>query len=198
MKAKELAILVLAAGASSRMGEPKQLLSWGKKTLLNHAIDQTKKLSSEIYVVLGANKSKIAPTLPSDITIIDNPEWKKGMGTSIAKGVSQLKISANYEAVLIVLADQPFLDAEYLLRLRDVFNIEECLLAATRYGQKNGVPAIFHKSLFEQLTELNEDVGAKHVMKRYLNKLVNLDPDGKEVDIDTLATYQKLIKQTFG
>jgi len=122
------AVLILAAGASTRMGQPKQLLPWGKTTLLNHAINEAKKISEHVFVVLGANKELIESSLNSQVEIIRNPNWENGMGTSITYGISILDKNEEFDSVLIMLADQPLLDSTYLNNLKKLFLTEECLL----------------------------------------------------------------------
>jgi len=194
MKNKDnIAVLVLAAGKSSRMRQPKQLLGWGKTTLLNHAIEQAKEVTQHVFVVLGAYKDIIKVSIPKDVAIVFNPDWEQGMGTSIALGISELRKNHNFNTVLIMLADQPFLDSRYLCELKRIFVKSECKIAATFYGKNNGVPAIFHNSVFDELLKLNKDYGAKKLMKKLASDIKGLHPEGKEIDIDTFETYQELL-----
>lgn len=194
MKNKDnIAVLVLAAGKSSRMRQPKQLLGWKKTTLLNHAIDQAKEVTQHVFAVLGAYKDTIEVSIPNDVTIVFNPNWEQGMGTSIALGISELQNRYNFNAVLIMLADQPLLDSRYLYELKELFMKSECKIAATFYGKSNGVPAIFHNSVFDELIKLNQDYGAKKLMKKLTSDTKSLHPKGKEIDIDTFETYQELL-----
>ncbi len=191
----KIAILILAAGASSRMGEPKQLLAWGKSTLLNHAIAQALLVSDTILTILGAHQDVIAPTLTNSQRIIFNPNWKEGMGTSIARGIATLQQQDNFEAILIMLADQPLIDAKYLKELTALHFNSGSKITATSYGTRKGVPAVFHNSLFKELGKLNKDYGAKMLMKRFASDLTSLDPCGREVDIDTRETYLRLFNK---
>ncbi len=190
-----IAVLILAAGASSRMGQPKQLLPWGETTLLNHAIIQAKEVSKEIFVVLGANKESIEKTLSNKVSVIFNPGWEKGMGTSIAVGISEIEHNYDFNAVLIMLADQPLLDGNYLSELKQSFFSNEIKIAATKYRNNHGVPAIFDNSLFQELGKLNQDYGAKKLIKKYSQELTGLNSYGKEIDIDTFETYQQLVSK---
>ncbi len=187
---KELAILILAAGASTRMGEIKQLLPWKGNTMLGHTIMQAKQVSNAVFVVLGANSEVIEEKLNQNVTIFKNTNWKDGMGSSIAFGVSQLK-RHSYKAVLIMLADQPFLTADYLMKLKEQFLSFEYDVVATSYPKKNGVPAIFDKTYFSQLELLNKDSGAQHIIKAADN-IMTIDPKDRAIDIDTIEVYEQL------
>lgn len=190
---QNIAVLILAAGASTRMGEIKQLLPWKNTTLLNYAIAQVKDISKDIFLVLGAHMEKIKPTVP-DHTIIHNPSWEGGMGTSIAVGIARIESKGDFDAVLVLLADQPLLKIDYYKKLISSHATENCKIVATSYGNKNGVPAILDHSLFKELKTLNEDYGARKLMQKYAEDTKSIDPDGKAIDIDTPEVYQELLK----
>ena len=189
-----IAILILAAGSSSRMGDNiKQLLPWKNTTFLGHAIDQAKQVTDSVFVVLGANQNAIHKTIPSGISIVHNPNWKTGMGGSIASGVDFiLKQNMNLEGLLIMTSDQPLLDAAYLDEMKTSFRTGEHKIVATAYGNRAGVPAIFHKSILTELTLLNQDYGAKHIISQHLSQTKIITASGKELDIDTLNDYNKV------
>ncbi len=193
---KPIAVLILAAGASTRMeGGPKQLLPWKNTTLLGHSIEQAKKISDFVFVVLGAHADKIKEIIPNDVEIINNPNWEYGMGTSISAGIKHLLNSTNSDisGLLIMLADQPFLDAPYLSQLKAEFDKGTHKIAATSYGKKLGVPAMFHPSLFLELSKLNQDVGARHIIEKYKSDTIPIFPNGKQIDIDTENEYRQAI-----
>lgn len=194
-KRSKLSVLILAAGASTRMGKPKQLLAWKNTTLLGHAIAQAKQVSETIFVILGANSKEIKEKINDDVIVLENPNWEIGMGTSIACGVNELICINSHDAVLIMLADQPLLEAPYLLKLKERFFTSEYKIIATVYGSKNGVPAVFDASLFAKLSVLNDDYGARKLMQEYKDSLHALDSNGKALDIDTPRTYQKLLNE---
>ena len=104
----KIAILIIAAGASRRLGQPKQLVPFRDTFLLNYIIQecQTSEVGT-IYIVLGANAERIQSRLSDDLTTFYHPNWNDGMGTSIAFGIEQLK-SKDYDGVIIVVGDQPF------------------------------------------------------------------------------------------
>lgn len=191
----KVAILILAAGASTRMGKPKQLLPWKNTTLLGHAIANAKEVSDDILVVLGANHEKIISIIPQNIKSIINVAWQAGMGTSIALGVKELKKNINPEAVLISLVDQPLIDSAYLKRMVSLHFRNPTKVLATTYGENMGVPALFPKLFFSTLKQFSEDYGARHLMKELENEVIALDSQGKAVDLDTPANYDAYWKK---
>ncbi len=191
----KIASLILAAGSSSRMqGKIKQLLPWKKTTLLGHAIAQATSVLEHCYVVLGANSEVIKDSIPPGVHIIYNKEWRQGMGSSIATGAaSMLKEKADLDGILILLADQPLLDASYYNNMLENFDLNKQGIVATAYGNTVGVPAIFHRSFFSQLCALNQDFGAKQIIKKNLTNTLATQPKGKELDVDTIQNYNQLI-----
>jgi len=189
-------ILILAAGNSSRMGgKIKQLLPWRETTLLGHAIQEAKKVSETVSVVLGAHADTIQNSISPEVEIIFNPEWGKGMGNSISRGVKHLmeKDQPALE-VLIMLGDQPFLGAVHLRELLDLFNTGTYKIVGTSYGESLGVPAIFDGSLAGELSLLDRDHGARHIIEKHANLAVGVVPKGKEMDLDTLEAYDRALK----
>ena len=188
---KAIAVLILAAGASTRMeGGPKQLLPWKDSTLLGHAIEQARQLTESVFVVLGANADEIKEIIPKNVKIIYNPNWEQGMGTSISVGTKHLfKSNSNLSGLLIMLADQPFLDFSYLRKIKTEFEKDKYKIVATSYGKKLGV----HPSLFLELSKLNQDVGARHIIEKYKSDTIPIFPDGKQIDIDTKNEYNQSI-----
>lgn len=194
----DVPFLVLAAGASSRMGTPKQLLPWGQTTLLGHTLQTLMKFDQHpIYVVLGAFRNKIRPEIsPFPIKSIFNAQWAKGMGLSIAVGMQQ--ILNNHPAakgVLIGLGDQPLLDAAYYSRLIEAHDANPNTLVVSAYTDgRLGVPAVFSNVFFDALLALNEDQGARALIEKHKSNAVIIK-GGNLTDVDTMATYRNL-KQT--
>lgn len=193
---KNIAIVLLAAGESSRMGRAKQLLPWKNSTLLGNAIQSAKQSKAKhIYVVLGAKATNIKDYHDDKaIHWVVNQYWKKGIGSSIASGTAHvLKTSASYDGILIMLCDQPLIDTIYLNELMDTFSKTDKGIVATTYKHGNGVPAIFDKMYFLELEKLTEDFGAKDIILKNLEDMVALNPKGKERDLDTMQEYNELL-----
>jgi molybdenum cofactor cytidylyltransferase len=189
-------ILLLAAGSSSRLGQPKQLLPWKSSNLLQNAIETAKNAKpSNIALVLGANyKTILANIKPYDIEIIHNKDWQNGIGNSIAIGVRHiLEDHPGTDAILIMLADQPLIDSNYIAHLISKYKPNDTHIIATHYSNnKLGVPAIFDKTYFNALANLKNDQGAKQIIKKYSDKVSSEITDLDFRDIDTLEDYELL------
>ena len=176
------------------MGRHKQLLNWQGTTLLKHTIETANKLSDTVMVVLGHKAERMVSEITSSIHHCVNSAWKKGMGTSIALGIKELKHIANPNAILILLVDQPLIDTVYLKRMIKRYTDSKNKIIATSYKGEAGVPAVFPASFFEELKALNEDYGAKNVLKQNRERVVLLEADDKIIDIDTPEVYNYLNK----
>ena len=185
----KVAVLVLAAGESRRMGKPKQLLPWKHTTLLNYTIETVQTVAEKVVVVLGANADLIKPTLTTKVKTITNNNWQEGMGTSIALGVKHLIANDHPEYILVVLADQPLMDALFLNQL--IANKNPNAIMATSYADGVGVPVLFPKKYFAQLTRLNKDYGAKKLLKLFHKDVQQFNAGQKVVDLDTPEGYAK-------
>lgn len=188
-------IILLAAGASSRLGRPKQLLLYQGKTLLQHGIQVAIDTGTKsIIVVLGANTNfLIKETANQSIEVILNEQWKEGMASSIRCGIHKLLERApELNAVIIMVCDQPYVTTKLLNDLMIKHQETGKPIVASSYENNQGTPALFDKTIFASLLELKGDVGAKRIMKANpdLVALVNF-PLG-EIDIDTEEDYNGL------
>ncbi len=195
MSNQETAIIILAAGSSSRLGHPKQLVEFEGKSLLRRTIETALDCGcKKLVTVLGANSDLIKPALnyPS-ITIVENRAWQEGMGSSIAKGVEALKNSfEDLKAILILVCDQPYLDASLLQTLITTHQNQQCLIVASSYKGTFGVPALFDQTLFSALLNLKGQKGAKRLMKSNHDKLITIPFLKGHIDIDTQEDVEKL------
>lgn len=195
----KIGLIILAAGSSSRMNhEPKQMLKFRGKTLLRRAAETA--LQSEFYstvVVLGANQEKLRKDiedLPLRITVNEN--WESGISSSIKKGLSALS-EENPDAVMIMLCDQPFVTTEVLQRLRDAFIETKKPIAASEYENTFGVPALFGREIFAELSNLQNDEGAKKIIKKDINRIAFVAVPEAAFDVDTLQDFEKLKRLSF-
>ncbi|SDE68396.1 molybdenum cofactor cytidylyltransferase [Pricia antarctica] len=194
---KKIAIVILAAGASSRMGEAKQLLPWQDTTLLGNAIRNAKAShANSVTVVLGANAEAIRNEISeSQIAIVENRGWASGLGSSIACGTIFLLRKKNKpKGILVMLADQPLIDPAYLNAMMAVFNPRQEMIIATAYEDRAGVPALFSKDYYKKLTNLDDDFGAKKIIDCDKKKVSILNFGKITVDIDTKSDYKKVNK----
>lgn len=189
--------ILLAAGASRRMGRPKQLLPFKGTTLIQYMCEELLKVDFEQFiVVLGANEALIRPKIESlPVHIVVNKAWDRGMGGSITKGLSfSLRQATNLDAYIIVLCDQPFLTADYLNLLCQNHQTYKKGIISSEYANTIGVPAFFHKKYEEDLLALNGQRGAKKLFKKYKHDLLSIPfPEG-EIDLDTPDDYERFGK----
>jgi molybdenum cofactor cytidylyltransferase len=183
--------VVLAAGASKRLGEPKQLMVIGGETLLERAVRISREARcSPVVVVLGAEYARVlqGSVLGDAVTVI-NDNWSEGMASSIRLGVGAIGFAAkDPEGVLLMTCDQPAITAKHLSRLMQCAEIR-----ASRYAGKNGVPAFFPKKYFNCLMELNGDIGARELLANARYE----ELEKGELDIDTLEDLEKA-RELFG
>ena len=180
---KTMAALVLAAGASTRFGSPKQLAMIGDKTLLQNSIDTANQvLPGSVTVVLGAHYQQIASTV-SAATVIVNSQWQAGLGCSIALGVSQIEQTC--QAILVLLADQPRIQGHHLKAMCIAFTGDNIVCAT--YQGKRGVPAVFPGCCFSALKQLSGDQGAKRILQQTRTPVVELALPEAGFDIDTVV-----------
>lgn len=189
------AILLLGAGESKRLGEPKQLLPYKDTTLLGHTLEQLKDLPrSQIFVVVGAHFSEIFSELRGKpFKVIKNNDWNAGVGSSISKGIQFIQKQGGYDKVLITLCDLPLLDAEHYNSLVGTFEVNSKRIVLSEYDTHDGVPAVFCKSLFNELSQLKDDDGAKPVVKKYKKEVIKFASKTPYFDVDTQDAYQKLL-----
>ena len=191
-------LLLLAAGASSRMKEPKQLLSWNNTTLIEHQLQNLIKTNCKVSVVLGA-KSKEAQKVISHhpVSIYTNENWKNGMGTSIAFGVQQIfKKNTSIDGVLISLIDQPLLTTKHFNKMIHHFQQDkkQIIVSQSENGW-SGAPVLFDKTYFKELINLKGDEGAKTIISKNKNIVESIAANTILEDIDTPESYQKLFKK---
>ncbi len=192
----KIAIIILAAGASSRMEKIKQLLPWRQTTLLGNSIEQAlASKSDEVFVVLGANYQLISKEIEQEnITIIYNKNWNLGMGSSIASAMGFIdKNNMDFDGVLITLIDQPLIDVIYFNILINKFINK--IIIASKYKNRVGVPAIFSSKYFNELRQLNGDIGARDLILKHINNVKKIDAFDKIQDTDSISTYELLYQQ---
>lgn len=180
-----LHVLVLAAGASTRLGQPKQLVRLGGRPALHIVVANAVAVAGHaVTVVLGAHAKDLTHLLAhSPASTIVNRHWEEGMASSIRFGIAALPPAC--EAVLVLLGDQVAVTADDLRRLVSVWKGEESTITASMYGQQIGVPAIFPRICFSELAELRGDRGARSILERNSYRITRVPMPNAAVDLDT-------------
>jgi CTP:molybdopterin cytidylyltransferase MocA len=182
---RNLHVLVLAAGASSRLGQPKQLVRLDGRPALHRVVTQAVALAGHaVTVVIGAHARELTRLLThSPASVIVNRQWEHGLSSSIRHGVESLP--AGCDAVLILLGDQVAVSAEDLRRLASAWKGQDQIIAASVYRKQIGVPAIFPRWTFGELTRLRGDRGAREVLERNAHRLAHVLMPNAAIDLDT-------------
>jgi molybdenum cofactor cytidylyltransferase len=191
-EANHLHIVVLAAGDSSRLGRPKQLVQIGGQPALQRVVSSAVAVAgSAVTVVLGAHAGEITRMLQhSSAAVLINRQWDEGISASIRCGISSL--SSGCDAVLLLLGDQAAVTSADLKRLVGAWNGQETVLAASAYQGQLGVPAIFPRWCFSELQQLRGDQGAKAIINRYSSRLVQVPMLSAAYDLDTHEDVQAM------
>ena len=190
---KNIAVLVLAAGKSSRMKSIKQLEKINKKTLLDITLEKAKSISLDsVFCVLGANSNKIKQNILSkNIRFVINTNFENGLSSSIISGINFFKENnLNFDAVFILLADQPAIEITYLQSMLNLFYKNESNIIASNYGNKLGVPVIFPNNYFANLLLIKGDKGAKVFLAEHKTEVKSLNFKSNFIDIDTKEDLQ--------
>jgi len=191
----ETGIIILAAGSSSRLGKPKQLLFYQNKSLIEHiTVEAVKADLYPIVIVTGANAEQVSLALnKKDEEIVYNEHWQQGMASSIVAGISKmLLLDDNVEAALIAVCDQPFVTAELLQALINKKAETGKGIVACTYADTAGTPVLFDRKYFIDLQQLKGEEGAKKLLKLYEADLVTVSFPQGSIDIDTEADYKAL------
>lgn len=188
-------ILILAAGASSRLGTPKQLLLYGKKTLLQNAIDASTGVpGSYTIVITGAAHEEVEKSMAgSTAEIVRNSDWQSGMSSSIKAGIQFItKTHPQTEAVIICVCDQPHVSTTLLTELIRQHERTGKAIVASAYRDTVGTPALFSSRFFGDLLNLQGDEGAKKLIGKYATDALSVPFEKGALDIDTPADYEKI------
>lgn len=193
-----IAGVILAAGASRRLGRAKQLLRYQGKTLLDRTVGFFDALPlKERCLVYGARRSELESVVDrQNIRTVYNPDWVTGMGSSLQLGLrTVLATNPDLQAVLIALVDQPLVTTEDFLGLITLHQAQAQAIIAAAYEDTLGVPAIFPAVFFPELLAQKGQVGAKKMIKKYKSEVIPYSCPEAAFDIDTEADYQGLLSR---
>ncbi len=189
--------IILAAGASTRMGAPKQLLELDGRPLLVRTIEAA--LASPawpVVVVLGAHAEKIRPALARlPVLIAENPAWAEGMASSLRAGITTLRqFSRRLDAALVALCDQPAFSAATIERLVAAQQATGRGIVAARYAGRQGAPALFLREHFAALAALTGEEGARPLLNGDPARVATVDLPELALDLDTPADVAALAR----
>ena len=188
-------LVLLAAGASRRMGKPKQLIEIGGQPLVVRAAEAALASAAwPVVVVLGANAEKIRPLLARlPVLVAENPAWTEGMASSLRAGVDTLRMfSRALDGALVAVADQPAFSADVIARLVAVRGATGQSIVAARYAGRLGVPVLFGQVHFAALAALTGEDGARHFLAEHAGETAAVDLPELAVDLDTPEDVARL------
>lgn len=191
------AIIILAAGASTRMGRPKLLLPYGGRTFMRHTAETAAaSLCRPILVVLGAYANQLQDEIDDlPVRSVINERWADGIGSSIQVGVETLNTdgrAALTAALVLMLCDQPYVTAAVINDLVMAYHLNGKGIVASEYNSTLGVPALFGRKYFAELSTLRGAAGAKHIIAAHTSDVVPVPFPKGMTDIDTPEDYQQL------
>lgn len=184
-----LSAVLVAAGASRRLGRPKQLLDWHGEPLVRRAARAALDAGvDELVVVLGAEAEAVQAALEGlDVRIVEHPGWPEGMGSSIAAGVG----AATGDAVLVLTCDQPGVDAALLRLLVEAMQAGHTRVACA-YSGVVGVPALFSAPAdFAALRALSGEQGARGILRSDAHAVCAIAAAQAAHDIDDEAAWER-------
>jgi molybdenum cofactor cytidylyltransferase len=190
-----VAAVVLAAGASTRFGKPKQFALFQGETFIRRIVAAAIQAScAPVVVVTGEDSAQVTLELTRiSVSIAMNPGWLSGVGSSIRVGVQRaMDLAADLDASLLLSCDQPFVTAAVLAQLIQLRLTSGKPIVASAYATTLGIPALFDRSCFPDLLRLKEDSGAKKIILARPHDVVSFDFPAGAIDIDTAADYKKL------
>jgi molybdenum cofactor cytidylyltransferase len=193
-----VAAVVLAAGGSTRFGEPKQLAAFRGETLVRHIVAATVEAGcAPVVVVVGEDAAQITLELNGlAASIVMNPQWSIGLGSSIGVGLQHvIDSAAQLDAAILLACDQPFVSAAALRQLIQLRLTSGKPIVASAYAATLGIPALFDRSCFPDLLRLKGDSGAKGIIFSRRHDVAPFNFPAAAIDIDTPADYQRFLAQ---
>ncbi len=190
-----VAAVVLAAGGSTRFGRPKQFALFQGETFIRRIVAAAIEAGcAPVVVVTGEDSAPVTLELTGlAASIVMNPRWPSGLGSSIGVGVQRaIDLAADLDALLLLTCDQPFVTVAVLAQIIQLRLTSGKSIVASAYAKTLGIPALFDRSCFPDLLRLKEDSGAKKIILARPHDVVSFDFPAGEIDIDTATDYEKL------
>ncbi len=192
---EQVAGIILAAGRSSRIGTPKQLLNWQGRTFIEQAIlNAQESRLSPVVVVIGAFSEKIEKVIINQaVNIVINEEWSLGQSTSIRAGLN--KLPQGIGAVVFLLVDQPHISPLLINKLIDTHASSLSSIVVPIIDGKRGNPVLFDQRTFPDLRMLEGDIGGRKLFSQYHPEWVEWFDTSVLTDVDTIDDYDQLIER---
>lgn len=190
-----IAVIVLAAGRSSRMGAHKLLLPLGGKPIVAHTVSAA--LASPlrpVVVVLGHDAARVRAALPAgDVLVVENPAYADGLSMSLRVGLDALP--EDVTGVVVALADQPLVTATHLRRIADAARATGTMIAVATYDGQRSNPTYFARSCFNELRAVSGDAGGRIVIARHPADVVSVEMGdaSASLDVDVPADYDQIL-----
>lgn len=177
------------------MGRPKQLEKWGESTLLGHVLEQAAALPVDrVWVVLGANLDLVLDQVDlAGAIVVENPEWQEGIASSLRVGLDAIMRLSRAEVAVIMLGDQPDVDAELVDRLLAARKKAGRPVAVPKYRYSWGNPVVVDRTLWPRLMSLEGDQGAKQLFQAHPEWVTEVWLEGRPPrDVDTIADVESM------
>jgi molybdenum cofactor cytidylyltransferase len=191
----KIAVVILAAGASTRMGQPKQLLLYRAQTLLRRAVETAlASVCRPVVVVIGAHAEQVKQELEHlPVLVAENRSWEKGMSSSIRTGLETLVADAGKsDGAVIMLCDQPLVTSAVVDALIDKRRETGKLIIASAYENIRGVPALFGSELFDEIASIEDNEGARQLIANHPEDVATICFPEAAIDVDTPRDYELL------
>lgn len=187
MDSDRLYVIALAAGEASRFGSTKQLAEYAGEPLIRRAVRLAETACAERTVLVTGNdwKNVHDACAPLRGFLVRNEAYERGMGSSISCGVKAVADVA--DAVLLLLADQPLIDAEYIQEMIIAWNGSTDAIVCSEFSSTIGPPVIFPARYFNELMGLEGDRGARALLEAHMNHVIRIPCDAAATDIDTVG-----------
>lgn len=200
---KFVSAVVLAAGTSSRMGQPKQLMQWGEKPMVRHVVDTLIEggvQAGSLVVVVGHRRDEVEAALAgSPVVFAFNPDYADGsMLRSLQVGIRVLEsVPVRYDAALVALSDQPQITASITRRVVEQWRVSRAVVVAPSFGKRRGHPILFAREAWPEILNAPPIGSPRDVLDKLANRVVYIEAQDDAVlrDIDTPEDYRRELER---